>query len=303
MDDAAANELRQRILDQGWDQGCLLEPRTDLFLSNLSAPLTPEAERLQSESGSSGPAVVHEQKGEGGHMIVVSQRCDLVADPNVEPICEAIPLIEWPEDRQLPLANSARYFVVNRDRRLVADQTRRLEFEKSLLPDRAAEQLIPDFERWRSFCAWLARRFSRVAFPDEFNLTIGSAIGRAIGKGERPELQAIHSWRVMIDEDDGVVNVALLVPYDEEAAAAAGVPAIVDEVVERARELLPNLHAKAAERAGRAIKEHRLVGHLAQTSDRVTLRDLREALPLSFDHLTYTGEEVRGVEPDEEQLL
>jgi hypothetical protein len=38
---------------------------------------------------------------------------------------------------------------------------------------------------------------------------------------------------------------------DEEAPAADGVPAYVDEVVERAQGYLPNLHTRAEERAGR----------------------------------------------------
>jgi hypothetical protein len=68
-------------------------------------------------------------------------------------------------------------------------------------------------------------------------------------------------------------------------------------VIERAEGYLPNVHTRAAERARRSISEHRLVGHLAAPSDRVTMR---EALPMSFEH---TGEEVRGVEPTEEQLV
>ena len=171
-------------------------------------------------------------------------------------------------------------------RGLVPDLTRRLEFEKTLLPDRAAEQLIADQERWRSFCAWCARRYSPVAFSDELNLTIGSAIGRAIsGLGERPEVDAIHSWRVLIDEEDGVVNVALLCAMTtRKRQLLMACPPTSTRWSRGPRATFRTSTPGPRSVPGGSISEHRLVGHLAAPSDRVTMRDLREALPMSFEH-------------------
>jgi hypothetical protein len=304
LDEAQARALVDRLLRQGWDQGSHLKERIDLFLASTHLPTTRQGERAAAAASGAPAALVHEVTAGGPGMIVVSQRCDIVAHPDIEPLCEAVPLISWPAGRQLPMPNSARYFVVNAEARLVADQTRRVLFEKSLLPDRDAVNLLADPSQWRSFRAWCARRYSRVAFPDDFNLTIGRALRRAIerlGDG-RPELQAVHSWRVYLEDSGGAVDVELLVPFDERSPA--GVVAYVDEVVEKAKGFLPREQQWAAKRVGSGshLRSFRIAGHLAVPMNKVSLRDIQESQPINFDDLTYGRGEMRGVEPFEEQL-
>lgn len=136
MDPGQAEALANRIRSQGWRQGSKLPGRHDLFLANPNRPITEEARRL-GDGGAT--AVVHAEWPDEPAMVVVSQDCDLVADPRIEPLVEAIPVVRIGEDDPLPAANSARYFTLDPEKRLVADLTRRLELEKSLLPDRDAE--------------------------------------------------------------------------------------------------------------------------------------------------------------------
>ncbi len=301
---APVSPLVERIRRQNWDQGCLLEGRRDLFVADLAQPLTPEAERKAAEVGELGIEVVFEVR-EAEKMIIVSQRCDLVASPDGEPLCEAVPLVAWPDERGLPQANSARRFLIDREQRLVADQSRRFLFEKTLLPDHDAAQLLPDASEWRSFRAWCARRYSRHAFPDDFVETVGRALDWALAKESRKShgAEAIHSWRALVDDGTTPVSVSLLVPYDELHPQAGKAESFVRAVVESARARLPKELAAARKRAGSgdAVREHMIAGFLSRAFDGTSLRDLRDFDSIDFEHLTFAGTEIKGVEPHEEE--
>jgi hypothetical protein len=302
LDETQARELVERLRSQEWDQGSLLDQRIDLFIANLRHPATAEGRRAAERGNDAPTAVVFEMTSKGPGMVVVSQRCDIVANPTVEPLCEAVPLVVWPEGAQLPRPNSSRYFLIDRATRLVADQTRRVSFEKSLLPDRNAPNLFKEDALLRSFRAWCARRYSRLAFPDDFVLTVGRALDRAIAhlNEDRDEAQAVHSWRVLLEEVEGTVEIAFLIPYDEHCSN--DVKAYVDQVVTKAKEFLPAEHQRAAAKYGRAVREFRIVGHIALPLNEVRMRDILESEAMSFDDLTYTGETVQGLEPHEEHL-
>lgn len=309
MDAAAKEELQRRIREQGWTQGSGLPARHDLFLADLRDPLTVEAEQLRDAKGEAPLAVVHHESDSEPGMIVISQRCDLVADPDTEPLCEAIPLTRWPHDRELPAPNSARYFVVDGERRLVADQTRRLEFEKTILPDAHADQLLLTEDMALRFRAWCGRRYTRVPLPDDFNLTVGRAISYVLGKRRRadaPELEATYPWRVLREQaDDGSIDVHLIVPYNEQHAAAGRVPAFVEAVIEAAEQRLVNEHERAGRWAaprGVTIRPHRIAGHEAVRADVLTMRDIHDSEAIDLDYLTYRGDEVRGELSSEDHL-
>jgi hypothetical protein len=166
-------------------------------------------------------------------------------------------------------------------------------------PDRDADTLLPNQERWRNFRAWCARRYSRVAFPDDFVEVVGSALDAALKRvGEHcPESEALHSWRVFLEEQTDAVEVALLVPYDElRGVSRAAVRTYVDKVVAQARALLPRKQERAVKRHGEQVRRFRLTDHLVEAMDTVSLRDVHESEPINFDDLTYTGDEVRGTE-------
>lgn len=304
MDEASEGALRARIRAQGWEQGCLLEMRTDLFLADLRTPLTPEAAAVAAKHGAEPRGVVHFDHDPPEAMIIVSQRCDLVAALDDEPLCEAIPLLTIPAGAPLPRPNTVRRFLVDADKGLVADQSRRLCFEKTLLPDREATQLLHSREQKQSFRAWCARRPARVPLPDDFNQTVGSALSGALASalGRRPEAEAIFTWRAAQDEvDEEHVDVALLVPYDETHAAAAGVPDWAKEVEARLLERLPAAHARARTQLA-SVREHRLIGVVAKPAEDVSMRELINFPALMLEHLTYKGAEVRGAEPHEEEI-
>ncbi len=308
MDDAEAKALSDRVRANGWRQGSKLPGRHDLFLADTRLPVTREAEEIATEQGASPTAVVHSEWEGEPPMIVVSQHCDLVADPRREPMAEAVPVLRARESATLPVANSSRYFVLDREERLVADITRRLQLEKALLPDGEAEHYFEEGPTAERFRAWCARRYSRVPLPDDFNLVVGGALDRAWKKGNRhadPRAEAMHPWRVVMAEDGGTVDTAFIVPFDEEATDEGKAQSLVTELIEDAIARLPRQHAWARERYGEQleIRDFSISEARARASSEVSLRALMLYPQLAMEHLTYTGDEIAGLEPRSEQLL
>jgi hypothetical protein len=303
LDEGERAALSERLENQAWDQGSLIDWRADVFLASPHEALTPEAEKITTAKGHL--ALVFEVKGKGEQMIVVSQRCDIVGF--AEPLVEAIPLQKWPADRDLPGLNSSRYFVIDRTKRLVADATRRLSFEKTLLPNQDARQLCANESEQRSFAAWCARRYSRVAFPDDLVATVGFAIEDALrknGKKQPVAREALHSWRVLLTEPvpGGPIEVSFLVAFDEEHEGADAVKDFVASVLADARTALPKFHKKAVKRAAPSVvREHQIAAAAPVGMNQISLRDLRLYPAFTLEHMTYDGQDL-GVEPHEEAL-
>ena len=305
MSRAGDASVAARIRLQGWDQGCLLDRRVDLFLADLRTPLTAASSQLAVQQGTAPRAVVevNYDPEQSPGMIIVSQLCDLVASDREEPMCEAIPLLVVPDDLLLPGPHSSRYFTLDAHRRLVGDQTRRLVFEKALLPDRAATSLLDTDVKRQAFRAWIARRPARIAFDDDLIDTIGAAINRTLGSGlgNRPQLGTMFSWRVLSRIEEGRVEVGFLIPYDEQHEAATGIDEYVGELEERIRSHLPRAHARANQRRGELglppVAPHRLSTIAAVPADSVSLRQLLTYPAFNLEHLTYAGDAIDGVSP------
>lgn len=307
MGKAELEQLAARIGAQGWDQGCALDVRDRLFLAERSQPITLEAHAAARQaSDGAGPFVVHAEIAPEHQYgaVIVTQLCDLVAFPTTEPLIEALPVLESPEGRQLPHPNSARQFLLDPKRRLVADARFRISFEKALLPDRPAEQLIGDDRRLRSFRAWCARRYSRHPFPDDFVETVGAALDHAWRTPTRTRSEAaraMYSWRVLTRGENGT-DVLLLVPFDEERATKAEVDALLREIMRLADKRLPTETDKARNRAYErgldpgTVRSFEVQAISIPSAD-LALKVMRDAPPLNLEHLTYQGERIWGVEP------
>lgn len=308
MDEAAAKALADRIRANGWRQGSKLPGRHDLFLADLRSPVTEEARSFSEREGASPSAVVHAERPGEPAMIVVSQHCDLVADPRREPLVEAIPVVRVAEGDALPAANSSRYFTLDVAERLVADMTRKVQVEKALLPDRDAEHYFDQDGTAERFRAWCARRYSRVPLPDDFNLVVGGSLERAWNKRNRcadPRAKAMHPWRVVMVEGGDAIDTAFLVPFDEEAADRSRIQSLVDELIADAVDRLPKQREWALERYGTQldIRAFEISAAQAMASGEVSLKVLMRYPPLAMEHLTYTGEEIFGLQPSSEQLV
>ena len=293
MDADAREALLRRIDQQGWDQGCFVDLKHWVFVGNATAPTSSlGAQIAETEGLTEGAFVAHAEPDEQLGVIVTSQIRDLVADTDIESFCEAMPLVRVPEGEPLPKPNSTRAFLVDVGARIVADGTYRVFFEKSLLPDELARQLLDD-ERRRLFSAWLARRPSRTPFPNDFVATVGRAIEWVWRKkrfGQSAVAEGLYLWRVGI-YGDGEEHVDFLIPYDERKVGEDDAHAFVDDFFGEVRTRLPVETEKAREYeatrgTGAEIRGYTIGTAAARSARQVSMRQMLEMPPLNLEHLT-----------------
>jgi hypothetical protein len=303
VDDAERDALVLRIDDQGWDQGCLVDMRHWVFIANADAPTSSLGAQVARQQGlDSGLFVAHVEPEEQVGVIVTSHRCDLVADPAAEPFCEAMPLVHVAAGQPLPQPNSRRGFVIDAEQRLVADGTYRLQFEKSLLPDEDVTQLLDD-TRKRLFAAWLARRYSRAPFPNDFVASVGRTIEWVWRKkrfATSPVSRHLYPWRVGIYGDDED-HIDFLIPYDEQAIDQASANAFVEDFFDEVRFQLPTQAAKArdyeaAHGGGGSIRGYTIGSVRARPANHVNLRQMLLMPPLNLEHVTYRSDSILSAE-------
>ena len=303
MDAAERDALVQRIEEQGWDQGCFIPLKHWVFIANADAPTSSLGAQVAEQQGiDAGPFVAHAEPDEQVGAIVTSQVCDLVAHPDAEPFCEAMPLVRLPEGQPLPQANSTRGFLVDAKERLVIDGSYRLQFEKSLLPDEEATQLVDD-ERQRLFAAWLGRRSSRAPFPNDFVACVGRTIDWVWRKqrfANSPVPHALYQWRVgTYGEDQDYVD--FLIPYDERKIDEETAEAFVKDFFDEVRKRLPTQTEKAreyenAQGSGALIRDYTIGDAYARSAKQVSMRLMLDMPPFNLEHLTYASEAMVGVE-------
>jgi hypothetical protein len=303
VDEAQRDALARRIEQQGWDQGCLVPFAHWVFIANADAPTSQLGAQVAEQQGvQTGAFVAHAEAEQQLGVIVTSQVCDLVADSLVEPFCEAMPLVRLAADEPLPHPNSTRGFLVDAAQRLVVDGSYRLLFEKSLLPDGDATQLLDDTRR-RLFTAWLARRSSRAPFPNDFVACVGRTIDWVWRKNRfanSPVPPHLHQWRIGIygDQED---HVDVLIPYDEQAIDHETATAFVEDFFDEVRARLPTETQRAREYEAAygseaSIRDYTIGRVLARPTAQVSLRQLLAMLPLNLEHLTYRSDLILGAE-------
>jgi hypothetical protein len=306
MDGEARARLAQRLAAQGWDQGCRLPFTRRLFLTDGEAPVARLAAQglvAADKLGETGPQVLLTGPDQQVGSILVTQVCDLLADPAVEPCAEAMPIVVLGDGQVLPQPNSTRTFVLDEPKRWVVDATHRLQIEKSLIPSAAAQQLLDSPERRRLFAAWIARRAARAAFPNDFDATVSHVIKTQMTRrrfAEDPIVPHLHLLRVGLPRD-GQPKVFLALPFDErrvsqeaaDAYAAALEAAIRNQLPDRVR----RARAFSAERGGQEIRDFEVVALQAVPLDRMTLRTMLDMPPLNLEYVTYRRGAIAGAEP------
>lgn len=176
----------QRLYDEGWCQGAILPGDVAVCLRPTTTP-------------------VHYQ-----HAVLITQDCNIVADDDRETHIEvAFGYCPRPEENANAFAQGKhpRQFLAGDggERRFVWDVRERLSVTKSalltLLKTVAPAGRLLDTDL-REFRAWLGRRYSRPAFPDNFNNRLRpakSTIDKAIKSDGFRSVRAVFYW---IEERD-----------------------------------------------------------------------------------------------------
>lgn len=307
MDAGARRNLADRLETQGWDQGCLLPFTRRLLLAKGDEPvsiLAADGLEKAGKLGQAGAQMLLVRPAQQVGAILVTQICDLLADPADEPCAEAMPIVKLLSKQKLPQTNSTRAFLLDADKRWVVDATHRLQVEKSLIPDQDAQQLLTTPERQRIFAAWLARRSTRAAFPNDFEATVSRTLKRVLTTkrfAEDPVAPHLQLLRVGLDPSDRA-HVYLVLPFDEieakEADAQAYANALFDGATRRLPDEIEKAKAFVAQRAtGEQVRDYRLMQIQPVPLDLLTMRMMLAMAPLNLEHFTYGHAAVTGAEP------
>lgn len=184
----------EELIRRGWRQGSVLQITS--AQKSWLALNTPEEISQYSVSALSSAEVwklQHEMLDAHDLLVIASQTCDIQRPSRLEPWVETLRAY-WTTERSIineAGKNSVRRFLVQRRidangqvEGLIADATVRIQLEKvSLL------QLLPlsnfaedDWITPRRFRRWLAKRYDRLALPDELVLAVQKPIIKALDK-------------------------------------------------------------------------------------------------------------------------
>lgn len=276
-DDSSFGEA---LFDLGWRQGAL-----------FTAPVA-YSWNSPTETGEPEQSIRPVKPSE--RLVLITQDCDVVAPVSREPFVEA--LICQTANSAEYLAridrNSARQFVIDPERHLVAAARYRVQIAKELLANTRPEPWPSGPERFGRFVRWLARRYDRPALPDALVNYLQQPVSHALGQLHerspaigRAFSAAVTEIRVNLPESvDPPFSVELVflvasrsLTGDDLQAIGAAMSAINDGVDRQFMQL---------------VAQPRILSH-----EEMSVAEYFATRPLFLDNLTFRGEEVDGARP------
>lgn len=152
--DALSKNACEELYDSGCKQGAIFRADTAQVGRNVLDSVSQDIALEQ--------AVISDHP-----LVVITQNCDIVsvADPEIEAlVCHTITDKSRLDSYD---RNSARYFVVDRDRGLVACVWDRVRFDKRAIRQYSFASWPSGEKRFERFKRWLGRRYTRPAIPND----------------------------------------------------------------------------------------------------------------------------------------
>jgi hypothetical protein len=186
--------------------------------------------------------------------------------------------------------NSSRWFLVNEEKRFVAQAPYRLYIEKAALEQFEPEDWSLEGEDLERFARWLARRYIRPAYPNEFvevvqnplNEIFGNAPENIVGDFSRVVREVRISKSSVQGPPYNIVFVLLTLREDVTEQELKAIDSIQDDIY----------HALSP------IQQVDDVNFALRTLDEMSAAEYFATDPVYLEHLTYEGEEhARGAEP------
>lgn len=294
----ASASIGSQLEDAGWEQGVLLPPLATSVVYLPANPVTPgaraAAKRGEAPSFQAPGLTPHHVASSisraDDRLVVISQTCDIIREPNVEPTVMAMRAFFTGNARILgPAAtNSARNFLLDPARGLVVDATLVSMIEKPFLATLAPEPGAPDPDTQGRFSRWLAHRFDRPALPDRVVEAVVAPILenlRVMSEAEDPELRAldpVHEVRVARITGDLPFDVRLLFLIPETGLPDGGTS--LARLIGRMREWFDPAAA-------------RLVAAQPLSYYSVSVGDYHSTDRIYLDYYTYRGRTIHGLGP------
>ena len=298
----ADNMLGELLYGSGWRQGVLLPPlpwsviyRNDEPLSKIAkaAAKRPTEQRdntvitglpLQGISIASG--ITRRED----YLVIASQDCDIVRSLSEEPNIIAVRAFTTGNYNILQYAdsNSTRYFLLDRNRGLVAESSVMTLIEKPVLMNFTPEPGAADFATQERFARWIAHRFDRPAFHD---VVVGAVIKPILDnlsqmqKNNDPDLNALNNVKE--------VRIAKIIgkpPFDVRLLFITPESGLPDNGVALAR-LIARMREWFNPLAARLVAWDAL--HLYE----ITVGDYLDTQQIYLEQYTYRGEIIQGLFP------
>ncbi len=296
------NMLGEQLYNSGWHQGVLLPqlPYSVVYRSDDPvSKIARKANRHQTEQRDTqtiaglpfrGLRIASGIARQGDYLVIASQDCDLVRSLNEDPNIIAIRAFTTGNDDILQYAdsNSTRYFLLDRNRGLVAESTFLVLIEKPVLMNFTPEPGVSDGATQERFARWIAHRFDRPAFHDDI---VGAVIKPILDnlsqmhRANDPDLSALDNVKEVrlakiVGKPPFEVRLLFIIP--EQGLPDNGVA--LARLVSRMREWFNPLAA-------------RLVAWDAHHFYEITVGDYLDTQQIYLEHYTYRGQIIQGLLP------
>jgi hypothetical protein len=180
----------------GWQQGdCVVGNIDFVYQTLVDAPVT----EMASDPPSNKVEVI---AAEIPGVVVVSQTCDIQRKTIIRPYIEVAALIRCPANVSIDeVRNGLRpqyaYVPGVAEHGLIADLDQIMTVEKPLLVSYACTRGCRDDSEIRAFARCVARKFSRFAFPDDFNASVKKLVEHVKSKHDSAESDEGAAFRAL----------------------------------------------------------------------------------------------------------
>jgi hypothetical protein len=224
----------------------------------------------------------------GEMLVVASQACDIRHDR--EAMVEALVCHADSVGAKSVMRNSARKFVIDSARGVIASAQERLLIDKRCLLS-ASPQNVMAFQKLDDYTRWLARRFDRPALPDLLVKLFQTPLANAVVRTCR----ANAGWAEVLSR--AVREVRANVPVAETPPFNMHVLLLIPEALsERELEIIDLIRGEMLATFSDNADVH-LNGVELVLEDELSVADYFATRPLWFDDFTFEGSEVHGAEP------
>lgn len=269
----------RRLYDAGFKQGAILLSSGLKFVYSMP---TRDGEGIKVKERS----VKNDER-----LVVASQDCDILATPDREPYVEL--LICKQEEKEfyqgIIEGNSSRRFlldkVLDEDKRFVAQAIQRIHIKKEALEQLELEDWSLNGEMLERFARWLARRYVRPAFPNDFVAVYKDRVKEVFDSTDPEVISAFSSVvsdiRISKSSTEGPpydLVFLLLTIREEEELSEEEADAIVYFQDRIESTLVESSEVNSAQCYFRSIYE-------------TTVAEYFNSDPIYLEHLTFDGEE------------
>lgn len=275
----------------GWEQGSLLADVGDAFLFAPDNPLSAEAQAASDDLENSNLeiAATVRQPAPDQLSILITHTCDIVKPPTKYPRVEVLRCYVEEDRGKVRDAdtNSARYFLVDPEKSLVADASTRTSIEKAALLVREPIAWPSNEVKLRRFREWLGSRYTRPIDPEEVVQALNRPIVNRVRRirKQNPDLSEtldlVKRIQVFRRNTSEPYDITLVFFVEEESW---------EDDQKKIPSLFEDLRAQVSQ-------EEVNLSYEVTTEARISLKDYLATTYFDLDSYSYEGEDVVGSEP------